>query len=68
MATVGTGTFTYDLREDWATLPAGESFGFVSAVATDSAGRLVLQIKVTNYSPRPSVKPNLIFQFAQPLN
>ena len=40
MATVGTGTFTYELRKDWAKLPAGEIFGFVSAVATDSAGRL----------------------------
>ena len=36
MTTVGTGTYTYELIEDWAKLPAGETFGNVSAVATDS--------------------------------
>ena len=40
MTTVGSGAFTYELQADWAKLPAGESFGFVSAVATDSANRL----------------------------
>jgi len=36
MTTVGTGKYTYDLVENWAKLPAGETFGNVSAVATDS--------------------------------
>lgn len=40
MATVGTGHYTYDLIENWATLPAGESFGNTSAVATDSQNRV----------------------------
>lgn len=40
MVTVGTGDYTYTLTQDWARLPAGESFGVVSAVATDSADRV----------------------------
>ena len=40
MASVGTGKYTYDLTTDWAKLPAGESFGVVSAVATDSQDRV----------------------------
>jgi len=36
MTTVGTGKYTYDLVENWTKLPAGETFGNVSAVATDS--------------------------------
>jgi DNA-binding beta-propeller fold protein YncE len=36
MTTVGTGQYTYQLIENWAKLPAGEAFGNVSAVATDS--------------------------------
>ncbi len=40
MATVGTGTYTYTLIEDWAKLPAGETFAMVSAVATDSQDRV----------------------------
>ena len=40
MTTVGTGKYTYTLIEDWAKLPQGESFGMVSAVATDSQDRV----------------------------
>ena len=40
MASVGTGKYTYELTTDWAKLPAGESFGVVSAVATDSQDRV----------------------------
>ena len=40
MASVGTGMYTYELTTDWARLPAGESFGVVSAVATDSQDRV----------------------------
>jgi DNA-binding beta-propeller fold protein YncE len=40
MATVGKGTYTYELVENWASLPAGETFGNVSAVATDSQDRV----------------------------
>ena len=40
MATVGSGSYTYELVESWAQLPAGETFGMVSAVATDSQGRV----------------------------
>jgi DNA-binding beta-propeller fold protein YncE len=40
MATVGTGKYRYDLIENWAKLPAGETFGNVSAVATDSQDRV----------------------------
>ena len=36
MTTVGTGRYRYELVENWAKLPAGETFGNVSAVATDS--------------------------------
>ncbi len=40
MTTVGTGKYTYQLIENWAQLPAGETFGNVSAVATDSQDRV----------------------------
>jgi DNA-binding beta-propeller fold protein YncE len=40
MTTVGTGQYTFELIENWAKLPAGESFGNVSAVATDSQDRV----------------------------
>ncbi len=40
MTTVGTGKYTYKLVENWAKLPAGESFAMVSAVATDSRDRV----------------------------
>lgn len=33
---VGTGRYTYELIQDWAKLPARQTFGTVSAVATDS--------------------------------
>ena len=36
MTTVGAGRFTYQLIQDWAKLPPGETLGVVSAVATDS--------------------------------
>jgi DNA-binding beta-propeller fold protein YncE len=40
MATVGSNPFIYELVQDFAKLPAGETFGVVSAVATDSRDRL----------------------------
>ena len=40
MATVGTGKYTYELIQDFPKLPAGESLGIVSTVATDSLERL----------------------------
>ena len=40
MTTVGTGEYTYELVENWAKLPAGQTFGNTSAVATDSQDRL----------------------------
>src|SRR5712692_7903650 len=40
MTVVGTGKYTYRLTENWATLPPGETFGNVSAVATDSQDRV----------------------------
>jgi len=40
MAIVGAGTYRYELVEDWAKLPAGQTFGNVSAVATDSRDRV----------------------------
>lgn len=40
MATVGSGKYTYTEAQDWAKLPAGETFGPVSAMATDSQDRL----------------------------
>ena len=40
MTTVGTGEYRYTLIEDWAKLPAGETFGMVSAIATDSQDRV----------------------------
>ena len=40
MTTVGTGKYTYEVIENWAKLPAGESFAMVSAIATDSQDRV----------------------------
>src|SRR5437879_10462963 len=40
MPTVGKGKFTYALVEHWASLPPGDTFGNVSAVATDSHDRV----------------------------
>jgi DNA-binding beta-propeller fold protein YncE len=40
MTIVGSGSYTYELVENWATLPAGWTFGGVSAVATDSQDRV----------------------------
>ena len=40
MATIGSGKYTYEYVENWAKMPAGMSFGAVSAVATDSQDRV----------------------------
>jgi DNA-binding beta-propeller fold protein YncE len=40
MTTVGSGSYAYEVIENWATLPAGWTFGGVSAVATDSQDRV----------------------------
>ena len=40
MTTVGSGSYTYEVEENWATLPTGWTFGGVSAVATDSQDRV----------------------------
>ena len=40
MTQVGNGKYTYELICDFAKLPAGESFGVISRVATDSLDRL----------------------------
>jgi len=40
MTTVGSGRYAYEVREDWARLPTGWTFGGVSAVATDSQNRV----------------------------
>jgi DNA-binding beta-propeller fold protein YncE len=40
MATVGTGKYTYDVIENWGKLTAGDTFGMVSAIATDSSDRV----------------------------
>ena len=40
MTTVGTGKFSYTFIQDWPKLPAGVSFGTVSALATDSQDRV----------------------------
>ena len=40
MTTVGTGKYRYSLTESWPKLPPGETFGNVSAVATDSQDRV----------------------------
>jgi DNA-binding beta-propeller fold protein YncE len=40
MTVVGGGSFSFELIQDWARLPAGETFGIVSAVATDSRDRV----------------------------
>ena len=40
MTSVGTGKYVYTLTENWAKLPQGETFGNVSAVATDSQDRV----------------------------
>ena len=40
MTTVGSGRYSYEVHETWATLPTGWTFGPVSAVATDSQDRV----------------------------
>ena len=40
MTTHGSGTYTYEMIQDWPKLPAGESLGIVSTVATDSQNRV----------------------------
>ena len=40
MTTVGSGSYTYEVMENWASLPTGWTFGGVSAVATDSQDRV----------------------------
>lgn len=40
MATVGSGRFTYEVVEEWAKLPAGMTFGQISAAAVDSKDRV----------------------------
>src|SRR5687767_4522214 len=40
MARVGTGKYTYERIDDFPKLPAGETLGVVSRVATDSKDRL----------------------------
>ena len=40
MVTVGTGQYTYELLDSWGKLPLGQSFGPVSATATDSQDRI----------------------------
>ena len=40
MAQVGTGKYTYEVIHDFPKLPAGETFGMVSRVATDSQDRV----------------------------
>ena len=40
MATIGTSRYTYDVIENWGKLPTGDTFGMVSAIATDSKDRV----------------------------
>ena len=40
MTTLGTGKYTYTEVQNWAKLPAGQSFAMVNAVATDSQDRV----------------------------
>ena len=40
MTTVGSGSYRYEVIDNWATLPTGWTFGGVSAVATDSQDRV----------------------------
>ena len=40
MSTVGSGIHTYEMVENWGSLPAGWTFGPVSAVAVDSRDRV----------------------------
>lgn len=42
MTTVGTSKYTYTLVKDWAKLPPGQTFGMVSAVATDSQNNVYI--------------------------
>ena len=58
MTTVGTGKYTYTLIEDWAKLPQGESFGMVSAVATDSQDRVyAFSVRTASANVRPGRQP-----------
>ena len=40
MTTVGSGNYTYEVVENWAKLPEGDTFAMVSAIATDSQDRV----------------------------
>ena len=56
MATVGTGKYTYELIENWAKLPPGETFGNTSAVATDSPFRAFQMRIVPSEFPVPAAR------------
>ena len=51
MTLVGSGAFTYEVQQDWFELPDGWRFGWVPAVACDSADR----VYVYSRSERPMV-------------
>jgi DNA-binding beta-propeller fold protein YncE len=58
MTKVGSGNYTYDMKEGWGKLPSGWSFGMVTGVAMDSQGRVVvLQRKMDK--PRDPERPTL---------
>ena len=40
MSTVGSGQYSYEVVENWAKLPEGDTFAMVSAIATDSQDRV----------------------------
>ena len=40
MTLVGSGAFTYAVQQDWFELPEGWNFGWIPAVACDSADRV----------------------------
>ena len=46
MAQLGSGTHTYELIRDFLKLPAGQTFGMVSRVATDDQDRVLRVLSV----------------------
>ena len=44
---VGTGPYTYELVENFAQMPEGETIGLISRVTTDSQNRLYIDRKST---------------------
>ena len=44
MSTVGSGVYTYEMLENWGSLPTGWTFGPVSAVAVEASQSSIMMV------------------------